>query len=158
MIDDSWRGTVDFWELVFGTWLTYGFLVLLWERVLRAPLAEWRYVMIIFLGASFYWVNHYFQNAPFYTGLLYGYTIVVWIAWYSLAVRGRGSLLWTVAATLAFVPYTIAFIFFEQSARYLWRHRDLHEFWFMFASYFGFLGLILWRGTRPASRGVPQET
>jgi len=158
LIHDAWQGTVQFWELVFGTWLTYAFLVLLWARVLRTPLEEWRYVMITFLGASFFWVNHYFQHAPFYAWLLYGYTLVVWIAWYSLGVSRRGSLLWTLAATLAFVPFTVAFILFEQSARYVWRRWDVHEFWFMLASYFGFLGLIYWRGTRPASRPAPKET
>ncbi len=153
-IDDAWQGTVQFWELVFGTWLTYIFLVLLWEKVLRQPLAEWRYVLIVFLGASFYWINHYFQHAPFYLWLLNGYTLVVWIAWYSIAVRGRGSLLWTVLATLCFIVFTLAFIGFEQAARFLMKNYGVHEFWFMFASYFGFTGLIWWRGT--VARSPPE--
>lgn len=145
MIDDSWHGAVQFWELVFGTWLVYFFLVVMWERVLREPLEEWRYVMITFLGASFYWINHYFQHAPFYLWLLNGYTAVVWIAYYRIAVRGRGSLLWTVLATLSFIAFTVAFIGFEQLARFLLLEFGIHEFWFMLASYFGFLALILWR-------------
>ena len=94
-IDDAWQGSVQFWELVFGTWLVYIFLVLMWERVLRERLPEWKYVMITFLGASFYWINHYFQHAPFYFWLLNAYTAVVWVAYYMIAVRGRGSLVWT---------------------------------------------------------------
>lgn len=151
-IDDAWQGTVQFWELVFGTWLVYIFLVLLWEKVLREPLEEWRYVLLTFLGASFFWINHYFQHAPFYLWLLNGYTIVVWVVWYLVAVRGRGSLLWTVAATLSFVLYTMAFIGFEQSARFIMKRFGTHEFWFMFASYFGFLIVILWR-SRATDRG-----
>lgn len=144
-IDDAWQGTVQFWELIFGTWLVYVFLVLMWEKVLREPLEEWRYVLITFLGASFYWINHYFQNAPFYFWLLNGYTLVVWIAWYQIGVRGRGSLLWSVLATLAFVLFTVAFIGFEQFARFGMKTWGIHEFWFMLISYFGFAFVIYWR-------------
>jgi hypothetical protein len=158
MISDTWQGTVQFWELVFGTWLVYGFLVLMWERVLREPLEEWRYVMITFLGASFYWINHYFQHAPFYLWLLNGYTLVVWVAYYRIGVRERGSLLWTVFATLSFPVFTVAFIGFEQAARFAMRRWDLHEFWFMLVSYFGFLGLILWRGSASQNRHSATET
>ncbi len=150
MINDAWQGSVQFWELVFGTWLVYIFLVVMWERLLRERLAEWQYVMITFLGASFYWVNHYFQHAPFYLWLLNGYTLAVWVAYYFIAVRGRGSLVWTVFATLSLIPFTIAFILFEQSARYLLTQHGVHEFWFMLASYFGFIGLILWRRSASA--------
>ena len=154
MIDDAWQGSVQFWELLFGTWLVYGFLVVLWERALREPLEEWRYVLLTFLGASFYWINHYFQHAPFYVWLLNGYTLVVWVAWYVVAVRGRGSLLWTILATLSFILFTVAFIGFEQAARFAMRRHGVHEFWFMLASYFGFLILIFWR-SRVAGHRVP---
>ncbi|MCK6371169.1 MAG: hypothetical protein L6Q83_07560, partial [Gammaproteobacteria bacterium] len=70
MIDDAWQGAVQFWELLFGTWLVYVFLVLLFEKALRQALDEWRYVLLTFIGASFFWVNHYFQHAPFYLWLL----------------------------------------------------------------------------------------
>jgi hypothetical protein len=36
-IDPAWAGKVQFYELVFGTWTAYAFLVLLWEKILRAP-------------------------------------------------------------------------------------------------------------------------
>jgi hypothetical protein len=168
MIDDAWQGAVQFWELLFGTWTVYVFLVLLFEKVLREPLEEWRYVLITFLGASFFWINHYFQNMPFvlcgpfglcaraYLWLLNGYTLVVWIGWYAIAVRGRGSLLWSIAATLCFVVFTIAFIGFEQVAR-LAEQRGVHEFWIMLASYAGFAFLIDWRrraGSRRPARAA----
>lgn len=144
VIDDAWQGSVQFQELLFGTWTIYVFLVLMWEKLLRQPQEEWRYVLLTFLGASFFWVNHYFQHAPFYRWLLWGYSVVVWVAWWAVAVRDRGSLLWSVAATLAFVPFTVAFIGFEMVARAL-EARGVHEFWIMLASYFGFAFLIWWR-------------
>jgi hypothetical protein len=151
MINDAWQGDVQFFELVFGTWLAYAFLVLMWSKLLRHPLEEWRYVLITFLGASFYWVNHYFQQAPFYMVLLNGYALVFWVIYYFFAVRTqRGSLIWTIAATLSAVPFTVAFIMFEQLARWLLKNYGIHEFWFMLAAYFGFLWLILWR-----SRAAP---
>jgi hypothetical protein len=145
MINDAWQGSVQFYELVFGTWLIYAFLVILWERVLRQPLAEWRYVLLVFLGASFFWVNHYFQHAPFYFWLLNGYTLICWIGWWSVGVYPHaGSLVWKVAATLSFILFTVAFIAFEQVARF-GNRRGIHEFWFMLIAYFGIAGLILWR-------------
>ncbi|MBM4195910.1 MAG: hypothetical protein FJ197_02245 [Gammaproteobacteria bacterium] len=144
-IDDAWQGAVQFWELIFGTWLVYGFLVLLWEKALREPLEEWRYVLLVFLGASFFWINHYLQRAPFYFWVLNGYTAVVWVAWYWIAVRGRGSLLWTILASLSFVLFTLAYIGFEQIARYLVKNLGFHEFHTMLISYVGFAALIWWR-------------
>ena len=75
MIDSAWQGNVNFYELVFGTWLSYIFLVQIWERVLKAPLPEWKYALITFLGAGAFWINHYFQHAPFYGPLLNVYTL-----------------------------------------------------------------------------------
>ena len=89
MIDSAWQGDVQFYELVFGTWLIYIFLVLLWERVLGERLQEWCYVMITFLGASFFWVNHYFQHAPFYPYLLNGYALAFVATYWNIAVRGK---------------------------------------------------------------------
>ena len=153
MIDDAWRGDVQFFELVFGTWLAYAFLVLMWSKALRHPLEEWRYVLITFLGASFYWVNHYFQQAPFYMILLNGYALVFWVIYYFFAVRTqRGSLIWTIAATLSAVPFTVAYILFEQMARWLLQSYGIHEFWFMLVAYFGFVWLILWRARARAVR------
>ena len=75
VIDPAWAGKVQFYELLFGTWTAYIFLVLLWEKVLRAPLAEWRYVLMNFMGAGAFWINHYFQKAPFWLTMLNLYTV-----------------------------------------------------------------------------------
>jgi hypothetical protein len=101
MIDTAWQGTVEFYELVFGAWLAYIFLVLMWERVLKAPLPEWKYALITFLGAGAFWVNHYFQHAPLYQELLNSYSVAFLVVYYSVCVRPqRRAAGWTVAATL----------------------------------------------------------
>ena len=143
---------MQFYELVFGTWLAYIFLVLMWERVLKAPLPEWKYVLVTFLGAGAFWVNHYFQHAPFYQELLNSYTVAFLVAYYSVCVRPlRRSPGWTIAATLGAIVFTVAFILFENIARF-GVNRGINEFWFMLIAYFGFLFLILWRGGALGSR------
>jgi len=54
-IDPAWAGKVEFYELVYGSWLTYIFTVFLFTKILRQPLEEWRYVMLTFLGAFAFW-------------------------------------------------------------------------------------------------------
>jgi hypothetical protein len=150
-IDPAWQGDVKFYELVYGTWLTYIFLVLMWERVLRATLPEWKYVLITFLGASMFWINHYFQNSPFYLWLLNGYSLIFLVVYYYTAVspQDKGTV-WKILATLSAIVFTVAFIAFEYIAR-LGVQAGINEFWFMAAAYFGFLFLIWWRGARRAA-------
>ena len=119
----------------------------MWERFFKTFLEEWRYVMITFLGASFFLINHYFQNAPFSRGLLIGYTLVFLIAYYLVGVNPMsGSLLKKALATLSGIVFTIAFILFESLSRWGVENYGIDEFWFMLISYFGYLGIILWRG------------
>ena len=151
-IDPAWEGTVQFYELVFGTWLAYIFLTLMWERVLRTPLAEWRYILINFIGAGAFWVNHYFQNAEFWMILLNLYTLWFLVAWYFICVRpAKRSVGWKISVTMGGgVAYTVAFICFENISRYGVDKLGYSEFWFMLASYFGFAAVIYWRGNRRA--------
>ena len=152
-INPEWEGAVQFYELIYGTWLAYIFLVLAFEKGLRQPLAEWRYVLLNFIGAGAYWVNHYFQGAPFYSSLLNLYSLGFLIAWYMIAVRGHGrGFLWQTGATLMAVVYTIAFIGFENIARIGVDDLGYSEFWFMLASYFGFVFVIVWRGKYAGQR------
>jgi hypothetical protein len=51
-LEDSWRGPVEFYELLFGFWTSYPFLVWWWQRVLKTPLPEWRYAMLAFFAAG----------------------------------------------------------------------------------------------------------
>ena len=148
MIDPAWEGTVQFYELVFGTWPAYAFLALMWERVLRCPLDEWKYVLITFLGAGAFWINHYFQHAPLYPRALNIYTVCFITAYYLVAVRGQPrSIAWRVGATLSSIVFTIAFIAFENVSRFIVA-TGVHEFWIMLIAFPGFVVLILWRGLR----------
>jgi hypothetical protein len=149
VIDPAWAGKVQFYELLFGTWTVYVLLVLTWEKVLTAPLAEWRYVLLNFLGAGAFWINHYFQKAPLWFVMLNLYTAVFVVAWWAIGVRGQPrSTGWKVLATLGAVAYTVAFIALEQFSRLGVERYGVNEFWFMAASYFGFIAVILWRGRR----------
>ena len=147
VIDPAWAGKVQFYELLFGTWTVYVALVLVWEKVLGAPLAEWRYVLMNFMGAGAFWINHYFQKAPLWLIMLNAYTLIYLAVWWWVGVRGQPrSVQWQIFATLWAVPYTLTFIGFEQLARLGVEGYGVNEFWFMAGSFLGFIGLILWRG------------
>ena len=147
MIDPAWEGKVQFYELIFGTWLAYIFLIFTFEKVLRQPLQEWRYVLLNFIGAGAFWVNHYFQGSPFYMTLLNVYTALFLAIWYITAVRGHGRrAFWQFGATLMAVVYTVAFIGFENISRIGVDQLGHSEFWYMLVSYIGFVIIIVWRG------------
>jgi hypothetical protein len=147
IIDPAWEGTVQFYELVFGTWLAYAFLTQMWERLLECRLDEWKYVLITFLGASAFLVNHYFQNAPFWFWMLNAYSVLFLVSYYVIAVREQPrSTAWKVGAMLSAVAFTIAFIAFENISRFTANGLGISEFWFMLIAFFGFIMVILWRG------------
>jgi hypothetical protein len=153
-IDPAWQGKVQFYELLYGTWLTYIFLIFLWERLLRQPLPEWRYLLLNLMGASAFLINHYFQNSPYYSGwfgMLNVYTYACFVVWFLLGVKGHGKpVWWQIVATLSFIVYTVAFIGFEYIARIGVERFGYSEFWFMLTAYLGLAGIILWRGRRAA--------
>ena len=146
-IDPAWAGKVQFYELVFGMWMAYAFLVLLWEKILRAPLPEWRYMLLNFMGGGAFWVNHYFQKAPFWSLMLNLYTVTFLAVWCWQGIGGHArSWGWKIAAFIGAFAYTVVFIAFEQIARYGVEQHGVNEFWFMAASYLGFIAVIVWRG------------
>lgn len=87
MIDAAWQGKAQFHEVIFGTWTSYAFLVWMWESGFEKNLPEWKYVLITFLGASVYLINHYFQLASFWLWLLNGYSVVFIVVYYKVAVQ-----------------------------------------------------------------------
>ena len=142
---------MQFYELLYGSWLSYLFLVLVWEYLLRAPLAEWKYLLILLLGAAVFLINHYFQYAPLWLWAINIYTLVFLIVYYVICVRNQPrSVCWKVAATSSAVVFTIAYIGFENIARYFVDQLGYNEFWFALTAFIGFIALILWRG--PARR------
>ena len=146
-IDPAWEGPVQFYELLFGTWTVYVFLVLVWQKLLKEPLDEWRYVMITFLGATAYWVNHYFTKAPFWLLLINLYALVFFVLYWRVGIAGRQrSAAWKLAALLSGLAFTVVFILFEQLARRGVAKWGMHEFCWMTISALGFVWLIWWRG------------
>jgi len=145
-IDPAWQGKVQFYEVVFGSWVAYAFLVCMWERAFEMRLSEWKYVLIVFLGASFFLVNHYFQSSSFWIWLLNGYTLIFVVVYHKVAVQPipRRTRVWKTCATLSSILFTVVFIAFEQVARVI-VSKGYNDFWVMLVSYFGFLWLIMWR-------------
>lgn len=146
-IDPAWAGTVQCYELFYGSWLAYLFLVLMWERVLRVPLPEWKYLLVLLMGATAFLINHYFQNAPLWIWVLNAYTLLFLVVYYLLCVRGQArSVAWKIVAVFSAVIFTVAYIGFENISRYFVDRMGYSEFWFMLTAFIGFYALILWRG------------
>ncbi len=156
--DPSWQGPIAFHEMLFGTWLSYIVLVLIWEKVLAWALPEWKYVLLTCLGSSFFVINHYLNYAPFYYWLIGGYTIIFVIVWCWLGVRNsQRSIMFKCAALFLPVVYTLLYIGFEMLARFAVQ-QGLHEIWVLVAAYIGFVGVILWRRGAEVSIAAPAIT
>ena len=152
LIDPAWQGQVEFYELVFGTWLAYVFLVLMFEKALGQPLDDWRYMLTNFTGAGAFWINHYFQYSGFWLWLINLYTLWFFIVWYLCCVKpAKRSWAWQAGALAGGLVYSVVFILFENIARYGVDTLGYSEFWFMLAAYLGFVGVILWRGRQVSS-------
>lgn len=149
-IDPAWAGKVQFYELLFGTWTSYVFMVWLWKKALGKPLPEWKYALLVFMGAGAFWINHYFQySGRLWLWLINLYTVFYLIAWWYVGMRGEPRRwTWRLGALVGAVAYTIVFILCEQLSRLGVERFGMHEFCFMFISYFGFIWLIVWRGRR----------
>lgn len=146
--DPSWAGRVTFVELLFGAPWAYAFLVVLWERVLRAPRPEWKYLLLQVIVSGTFLINHYFQFAPGWLWAVNAYALLIYGVWYVLLVHGepRGWP-WKLGALAGGVAYTVVFSQFEMLARN-GIARGIHEFWFLLAAFLGLLALVLWRGRR----------
>jgi len=149
MIDKSWEGKVQFYELAFGTWIAYLFLVFIWKRLFKVDHDGWRYALITLVGGSFYIINHYFLRAPFYRELINSYTIVFIILYYSILVKPlKFSFIRKTAAFLSSVPFTIVYMLAESMARFLAEGRlipgvRVPEFLFLVISFFACIVIIL---------------
>ena len=143
--DPAWGGPIAFHEMLFGTWIAYIVLVTLWQRVLKSPLPEWKYLLLACVASSFYVVNHYLNYAPFYYWLINSFTLLFAVLWYWIGIRPAGrSLRWQFGALGLAVAYTVIYISFEMLARQLVTI-GIPEFWIMVVSYAGLVGIILWR-------------
>jgi len=149
MIDKSWEGKVQFYELAFGTWIAYLFLLFIWKRLFKVNHEGWRYTLITLVGGSFYIINHYFLRAPFYSVLINSYTIVFLILYYSILVKPlKFTFIKKTAAFLSSVLFTIVYMLAESLARSLAEGRLIPgvyvpEFLFLVISFFACIVIIL---------------
>jgi hypothetical protein len=44
-MDKSWEGYRQFYELAFGSWIAYLFLLYIWKRLLKADHEGWKYAL-----------------------------------------------------------------------------------------------------------------
>ena len=149
MIDKSWEGKVQFYELAFGTWIAYLFLVFIWKRLFKVEHDGWRYALVTLVGGSFYIINHYFLRAPFYNLLINTYTIIFFILYYYILVKPlEFPFIKKSLAFLSSVLFTIIYILGENLARFLAQGRlipgvHVPEFLFLVISFFICIAIIL---------------
>jgi hypothetical protein len=149
MIDKSWEGKVQFYELAFGTWIAYLFLVFIWKRLFKVDHDGWRYALVTLVGGSFYIINHYFLRAPFYSLLINTYTIIFFILYYYILVKPlEFPFIKKSAAFLSSVLFTIVYILAENLARFLAQGRlipgvPVPESLFLVISFLACIAIIL---------------
>lgn len=149
MIDKSWEGFRQFYELAFGTWIAYLFLVFIWKKLFKVDHDGWKYSLITVVGGSFYIINHYFFHAPFYRPLIYSYTIIFLILYYYILVKPiKFPIIKKSAAFLSSALFTIVYIMAENLARFLAQGRLIPgvyvpEFLFLVIAYIACIVIIL---------------
>jgi hypothetical protein len=149
MMDKNWEGFRQFYELAFGTWIAYLFLLLIWKRLFKADHKGWNYALITLVAGSFYIINHYFYHAPFYHPLTLSYALVFYIVYYYTLVKPlKFSPIKKTLAFLSSVIFTLVYIMAEEVARFLVQGRLIPgvyvpEFVFVLISYLAFVIIIL---------------
>jgi hypothetical protein len=149
MIDKSWEGFRQFYELAFGTWIAYLFLLLIWKRLFKADHKGWKYALITLIGGSNYIINHYFYHAPLYHPLTLSYTLVFLIVYFYLLVKPlKFSPLKKTLAFLSSIVFVLVYIMAEEVARFLVQGRlipgvHVPEFIFVVIAYLAFIVIIL---------------
>ena len=149
MYDESWEGFRAFYELAFGSWIAYLFLLFIWKKLFRVDHAGWKYAMTTLVGGSFFILNHYFFHAPFYSLLARSYALVFLLLYYFLLIRpAQWSIGKQLLGVVSAVIFTLLYIGAEEVARALADGRMITgvmvpEFVFVVVSFFAFVGIIL---------------
>jgi len=149
MIDTSWEGKVQFYELAFGTWIAYLFLVFIWKKLFKVDHDGWRYAFITLIGGSFYIINHYFLRAPFYDVLINSYTTIFLLLYYVILVKPlRLPVIRKAALFLSSIFFTLIYMMAENLARFLKEGRLIPrvyvpEFLFLLISFIACALIIL---------------
>jgi hypothetical protein len=149
MYDEEWKGFRAFYELAFGTPIAYLFLLFVWKWLFKANHEGWKYALITLVGGSFFILNHYFFNAPFYSLLARSYAVIFLVLYYYLLIRPQAfSLVKQFVAILSAIIFTGIYIGVEEVARALADGRLLNgimipEFVFVLIAFLAFVAIIL---------------
>jgi hypothetical protein len=144
--DLTWQGPIAFHELLFGCWLAYITLVLMWERLLKEKLPEWKYMLLVISGASFFVINHYYNFSPFYLWLINSYSLVYYLLWYWIGLRQpKRPSAWKVMGLLYALVFTVVFVGYEMLARYIVSN-GIHESWVLAVAFAGLIATAFFRG------------
>lgn len=144
--DLTWQGPIAFHELLFGCWLIYITLVLVWERLLKEKLPEWKYMLLVISGASFFVINHYYFFSPFYLWLINSYSLVYYLLWYWIGLRQpKRSSAWKVMGMVYALASTVVFVGYEMLARFI-VNKGVHESWVLVVAFAGLIATTYFRG------------
>jgi hypothetical protein len=144
--DHVWQGPIAFHEMLFGSWIAYVTLVLIWEKLLKTNLPEWKYILLLVSGASFFVINHYYNFAPFYAWLIGSYSVAYYLLWYWLGLRNDAkSLAWKILGIAYALIFTVLFVGYELSARFIVAN-GVHESWVLAAAFAGVMVVTYKRG------------
>lgn len=144
--DLTWQGPIAFHELLFGCWLIYITLVLVWERLLKEKLPEWKYMLLVISGASFFVINHYYFFSPFYVWLINSYSLVYYLLWYWIGLRQpKRSSAWKVMGMVYALASTVVFVGYEMLARFI-VNKGVHESWLLVVAFAGLIATTYFRG------------
>ena len=144
--DLTWQGPIAFHELLFGCWLVYITLVLVWERLLKEKLPEWKYILLVISGASFFVINHYYFFSPFYLWIINSYSMVYYLLWYWISLRQpKRSSAWKVMGMVYALASTVLFVGYEMLARFI-VNRGVHESWVLAVAFAGLIVTTYFRG------------
>jgi uncharacterized membrane protein SirB2 len=144
--DLTWQGPIAFHELLFGCWLVYITLVLVWERLLKEKLPEWKYMLLVISGASFFVINHYYFFSPFYVWLINSYSLVYYLLWYWIGLRQpKRSSAWKVMGMVYALASTVVFVGYEMLARFI-VNKGVHESWVLVVAFAGLIATTYFRG------------
>ncbi len=144
--DLTWQGPIAFHELLFGCWLFYITLVMVWERLIKEKLPEWKYMLLVISGASFFVINHYYFFSPFYVWLINSYSLVYYLLWYWIGLRQpKRSSAWKVMGMVYALASTVVFVGYEMLARFI-VNKGVHESWVLVVAFAGLIATTYFRG------------
>ena len=121
-------------------------LVVIWEKLLKHRLPEWKYILFLVSGASAFVINHYYNYAPFYYWVINTYTVIWFLLWYWLGLKqAEKPVIWKMLGLAYGVVFSVVYIAFERSAREI-VSTGIHASWVLAAAFIGSMAVVIVRG------------